>query len=139
MADIPPQIDVLIIGAGLQGLVAAKTHLQLSPRTSVLIIDSQNSVGGVWAKENCYPGLKTNNQLGTFEFTDYDILEACPGKVRTGEHIPCEVAHEYLHKYAEKFDLLKRVRLGYKVLTAEHLPRDKGGWKVTIVPTPRDT
>ncbi|KAI4121467.1 MAG: hypothetical protein LQ338_006344 [Usnochroma carphineum] len=136
MADLPPHVDVLIIGAGLQGLVAAKTYLQLSPRTNLLILDSQHSIGGVWAKENLYPGLRTNNQLGTFEFTDFNISDACPGKVSPGEHIQGEVVHEYLYKYAERFDLLKRIRLGYKVLTAEHLPR---GWKLTIVPTPDTT
>ncbi|KAL8749059.1 MAG: hypothetical protein Q9184_006951 [Pyrenodesmia sp. 2 TL-2023] len=137
MADLPHHTDVLIIGAGIQGLVAAKTYLQLSPATSILILDSQSSVGGVWAKENCYPGLKTNNQLGTFEFTDFDLLDACPGAVKKGEHIPGEVAYEYLYKYAESFDLLKRVRLSYKAVTAEHVSDE--GWKVTIIRTPGDS
>ncbi|KAL8902853.1 MAG: hypothetical protein Q9207_004342 [Kuettlingeria erythrocarpa] len=136
MADTPQHTDVLIIGAGIQGLVAAKTFLQLSPATSILILDSQSSVGGVWAKENCYPGLKTNNQLGTFEFTDFDILDVCPGAIKKGQHIPGEVAYEYLFEYAKKFDLLKRVRLGCKVLTAEHLSSGAdGGWSITVIPS----
>ncbi|KAI4268960.1 MAG: hypothetical protein L6R35_006715, partial [Caloplaca aegaea] len=140
MDDIPDHTDVLVIGAGIQGLVAAKTLLQLSPHTDLLILDSQHSIGGVWAKENCYTDLKTNNQLGTFEFTDYDLAEACPGKVRKGEHIPGEVAHDYLYKYAEKFKLLERVRLGCKVLTAEHLLDHKnGGWQVSVIPKPAGT
>ncbi|KAI4138816.1 MAG: hypothetical protein L6R39_006593, partial [Caloplaca ligustica] len=135
MADLPTHTDVLIVGTGIQGLVAAKTYLQLSPRANLLIIDSQHSIGGVWSKENCYPGLKTNNQLGTFEYTDFNIKDACPGKVREGEHIPGEVAYEYLYKYAQHFGLLPRIRLGYKVLTAEHLPHDSHGWRLTLSPT----
>ncbi|KAI4256490.1 MAG: hypothetical protein L6R42_006189, partial [Xanthoria sp. 1 TBL-2021] len=54
--------DVIIVGGGLQGLVAAKTYLALAPDTSLLILDSNLNIGGVWAKENIYPGLKTNNQ-----------------------------------------------------------------------------
>ncbi|KAI4232574.1 MAG: hypothetical protein L6R40_007360 [Gallowayella cf. fulva] len=133
-----PQVqhyDVLIVGAGLQGLVAAKTYLQLEPSISLLILDSNASIGGVWAKENIYPDLKTNNQLGTFEFTDFDIREVCPGRVKTGEHIAGNVVHDYLVKYAENHDLVRRTRLHSKVTTAEHLPGDKSGWKVTIVPT----
>ncbi|KAL8646495.1 MAG: hypothetical protein Q9210_006114 [Variospora velana] len=140
MDDISDHTDILVIGAGIQGLVAAKTYLQLSPHTELLILDSQHSIGGVWAKENCYTDLKTNNQLGTFEFTDYDLAEACPSKVRKDEHIPGEVAHDYLYRYAEKFKLLERVRFGCKVLTAEHLLDHKnGGWRVAVIPKPADT
>ncbi|KAL8997787.1 MAG: hypothetical protein Q9169_003036 [Polycauliona sp. 2 TL-2023] len=131
--------DVIIVGCGLQGLVAAKTYLELSPDTSLLILDSNLTIGGVWAKENIYPGLKTNNQLGTFQFTDFDIQEVCPGKVAKGEHISGEVVYEYLVKYAEKHDLTKRVKLGCKVTTAERLPGDEGGWRLTVISTHDDT
>ncbi|KAL8992478.1 MAG: hypothetical protein Q9188_007573, partial [Gyalolechia gomerana] len=134
MSDLgTAEFDIIVIGAGPQGLVAAKTFLQLSPATSILILDSNKSIGGVWAKENLYPGLKTNNQLGTFEFTDFNLLDVCPGQVCRGEHIPGEVAHEYLFKYAQHFDLLRRVRFGHRVVTAEHLSGDDGGWKLTVV------
>ncbi|KAL8674460.1 MAG: hypothetical protein Q9168_001125 [Polycauliona sp. 1 TL-2023] len=131
--------DVIIVGCGLQGLVAAKTYLALSPDTSLLILDSNLTVGGVWAKENIYPGLKTNNQLGTFQFTDFDIQEVCPGKVKKGEHIDGEVVYHYLVKYAEKHHLTKRVKLGCKVTTAERLPPHEGGWRLTVIPTHHDT
>ncbi|KAL8730826.1 MAG: hypothetical protein Q9181_004517 [Wetmoreana brouardii] len=135
MSDLEDShFDIVIVGAGAQGLVAAKTYLQLSPNTTLLILDSNKTIGGVWAKENCYPGLRTNNQLGTYEFTDFNILDVCPGKVRKGEHIPGEVLHEYFYKYAETFDLLKRVKFGCKVTTAEHLPGRGGGWKLTVTP-----
>ncbi|KAL8655191.1 MAG: hypothetical protein Q9226_003151 [Calogaya cf. arnoldii] len=131
--------DVIIVGSGLQGLVAAKTYLALSPDTSLLILDSNLTIGGVWAKENIYPGLKTNNQVGTFEFTDFDIQEVCRGKVAKGEHIRGEVVYNYLVKYAEKHDLIRRVRLRSKVTTAEHLPGHEGGWRLTVIPTDGDT
>ncbi|KAL8826959.1 MAG: hypothetical protein Q9170_007203, partial [Blastenia crenularia] len=129
------QYDVVIVGAGPQGLVMAKTVLQLSPNISILILDSNRSIGGVWAKENLYPGLRTNNQAGTFEFTDLDILDVCAGQARKGEHIPGEVAHDYLLKYAEHFDILRRVRLEQKVIAAEHLHREDGGWELTVIST----
>lgn len=131
--------DLIIVGSGLQGLVAAKTYLALAPDTSLLILDSNRTIGGVWATENIYPGLKTNNQVGTFEFTDFDIQEVCRGKVAKGQHIRGEVVHEYLVKYAEKHGLMKRMRLGCKVTTAEHLPGREGGWRLTVIATDGDT
>ena len=130
--------DIVIIGAGPHGLVAAKTYLQLSPNVSLLILDSNATVGGVWAKENLYPGLRTNNQLGTFEYTDFDLQDACPGKVHKGEHIPGDVAHDYFNEYSKHFDLLPRIRFGCTVTTAEHLPRDSGGWNLTVVQPSRE-
>lgn len=65
--------DVVIVGAGLQGLAAARIFLQLEPELNLLIVDSNMSVGGVWAKKNLYPGLKTNNLRGTFEYTDFPM------------------------------------------------------------------
>lgn len=67
--------DLIVIGAGLQGLAAARTFSQLEPDINLLVIDSNQSVGGVWAKENLYPGLKTNNLVGTYEYTDYQMRE----------------------------------------------------------------
>lgn len=50
--------DVVIVGAGLQGLAAARIFLQLESELKLLIVDSNLSVGGVWAKENLYSGLQ---------------------------------------------------------------------------------
>ena len=133
--------DVVIIGAGPQGLGAARIFLELEPKLRLLIVDSNMSIGGVWAKENLYYGLATNNLRGTFEFTDFPMDDAFG--VKTGEHIPGEVIHEYLCRYAEKHDLTRRIEFGQKVMVAE---KSQAGWKLeletacpkrrTVVPPP---
>ncbi|KAM0800814.1 dimethylaniline monooxygenase [Usnea florida] len=133
--------DVVIVGAGPQGLGAARIFLQLEPKLNLLIADTNMSLGGVWAKENLYQGLVTNNLRGTFEYTDFPMDDALG--VKTGEHIPGEVIHEYLCRYAEKHDLTRRIELGQKVTVAEKLQE---GWKLeletagpkgqTVVPQP---
>lgn len=133
--------DVVIVGAGLQGLATARIFLQLEPELKLLIIDSNMSVGGTWAKENLYPGLKSNNLRGTFEYTDFPIDDALG--VRNEEHIPGEVIYEYFRRYAEKHDLTRRIEFGQKVMVAEKLQE---GWRlelemagprgVTIAPPP---
>ncbi|KAL8946199.1 MAG: hypothetical protein Q9222_007378, partial [Ikaeria aurantiellina] len=130
--------DVVVVGAGIQGLVAAKTYLQLSPNISLLILESGRTIGGVWAEGNIYPGLKTNNQLGTFEFTDFDIQQICPGRVHQGQHIDGDVVYDYFYRYAEHFDLIKHIQLECKVTTAEHLQEPTGGWKLAVVSTNQD-
>lgn len=119
--------DVIVIGAGCAGLPAAKNYLQIEPSTSLLLIDANRSIGGVWAKENLYPGLKTNNLLGTYEFPDFPMHEGFG--VKKGEHISGEVCHEYLRQYAEKFDLVKRTLLETKVKTVEKIEK---GWNLTL-------
>lgn len=49
--------------------------------------------------------------------------------VKHPEHIPGEVIHEYLRRYAEKSDLVTRTELGTKVTVAEKV---KQGWKLRL-------
>jgi len=72
---------------GWHGLVAAKTHLDLHPSAQILVLDMEKSIGGTWAKERLYPSLKSNNMLGTYEYSDFPMDEATYG-VKPGEHIP---------------------------------------------------
>lgn len=119
--------DVVIVGAGLQGLAAARIFLQLEPELNLLIVDSNMSVGGVWAKENLYPGLKTNNLRGTYEYTDFPMDDALG--VRKEEHIPGDVVYEYFSRYVEKHDLTRRIELGQKVIVAEKM---HSGWRLEL-------
>ncbi|KAL1853218.1 hypothetical protein Daus18300_011866 [Diaporthe australafricana] len=83
-----------------------------------------------WAKERLYPGLKTNNLVGTLEYPDFPLVPEEFG-LEEGQHIPGHIIHEYLSRYAEKFEIASKIRLEHKVISAEH--QDQGGWKVTAV------
>jgi dimethylaniline monooxygenase (N-oxide forming) len=48
-------LDVLIIGAGVYGICFVSTHLTLHPTDDVLLVDADESVGGVWSKSRSYP------------------------------------------------------------------------------------
>ncbi|KAK4442080.1 FAD/NAD(P)-binding domain-containing protein [Podospora aff. communis PSN243] len=124
-------VDLVVIGAGIAGLSAAKGYHQLNPGKNLVILDGSSSLGGVWAEERLYPGLKTNNMLGTYEYPDFPMDTETFG-VKPGEFIPGTVMHKYLTKYAEKFDILDKIRYRSKVLSAEHQDGPDGGWVLTI-------
>ncbi|KAI1801716.1 FAD/NAD(P)-binding domain-containing protein [Daldinia bambusicola] len=131
MSTITEEYDVAVIGAGFHGLAAAKQIHCTQPGRSLVVFDGQSSIGGKWAKNNLFPGLKTNNLLGTYEFPDFPMS---PDRfdVKPGQNIPGEVIHTYLQAYAEEFDISKFVRLETLVATAEHQDTAEGGWILTI-------
>jgi Pyridine nucleotide-disulphide oxidoreductase len=94
----------------------------------VVVLDSASSIGGVWAKDRLYPGLKSNNMLGTYEYSDFPMDEPTFG-VKPGQHVPGDVVHKYLQCYAERFDIYRRIRFRCKVDSAK---KEKNGWILRI-------
>ena len=131
--------DVVVVGVGVWGLSAAYTFLTIEPSTSLLMIDSKKSVGGVWATEQLYPGLRTNNLQGYYEFTNFPMLETGVG-AKPREHLSGETMHAYLEKFAEHFDLKRRMRLGTQVLRAveDNSSNVDTGWELELKDTSDD-
>ncbi|RAK95603.1 FAD/NAD(P)-binding domain-containing protein, partial [Aspergillus ibericus CBS 121593] len=112
-------VDVIIVGAGWHGLAALKTYHQVHPNARILCLDNSASIGGVWATHRLYEGLKSNNLLGTYEFSDFPMDPATYG-VQPGEHIPGGVIHTYFQRFVEHFHLAEFIRLNTTVEVADH-------------------
>lgn len=123
------QRPVVNLLAGWSGLAAAKTYIEVHPGSNVIILESASSVGGVWAKERLYYGLKSNNMLGTYEYSDFPMDSDIFG-VKPGQHIPGDILQRYFEKYAEHFQILGKIRLNSKVETAEQ--KLDGGWRLIV-------
>ena len=119
--------DVVVVGAGLQGLAAARKFLQLDPNLNLTVIDARHTIGGVWAEEQVYAGLSSNNLRGTYEYTDLPMDDSFG--VKQDEHIPGKILHEYLDNYAKEFDLKRRIQLHTKVKVAEKI---QDGWDLQL-------
>ena len=135
---IPPtnHYDIIIVGAGIHGLCAAHTFLSIQPTLSLLILDEKSTIGGVWAGQQLYPGLRANNLQGYYEFTDFPMLEAGLEELGVGQRstLRGEALCAYVQKYAEKFDLVRRVRLGWRVVRARNKDTDRtNGWGLEII------
>lgn len=42
--------DLIIVGAGIYGIQAARTYLELHPFRKVLILEASACIGGVWSR-----------------------------------------------------------------------------------------
>ncbi|KAI1282471.1 FAD/NAD(P)-binding domain-containing protein [Xylaria sp. FL0933] len=123
------RLDVVIIGAGLHGLTTARTLVDTSPNEPkrIIILDEGRFIGGTWAAERLYPGLKTNNIVGLYDFSDFPMDLELYG-LAPGQHIPGSIVHQYFTDFARHFGVNKRFRLQSRVDTA--LLRDDGTWEL---------
>ncbi|KAJ0415889.1 hypothetical protein BJY00DRAFT_250300 [Aspergillus carlsbadensis] len=111
-------LDLVVIGAGWSGLAALKTYVQIHPTATTCLLESASTVGGVWARDRIWDGLKANNMRGTYEYSDFPMDDSFG--VKEGEHIPGHVVLAYLERYVEVFGLRGCIRLGARVGIVEH-------------------
>ncbi|WP_300683650.1 NAD(P)/FAD-dependent oxidoreductase [Nocardioides sp.] len=62
-----PDVDVLIIGAGLSGIDAAASLLRNNKDRSVAILEARDALGGTWDLFK-YPGIRSDSDMFTFAF-----------------------------------------------------------------------
>ena len=113
-----------IVGAGLSGLVAAKTFLEEG--LEVAVFEKEDEVGGVWARSRRYPGLTTQNPRDSYAFSDFPMPRSYPDWP-SGEQVQA-----YLAAYADRFGVTPHLRLGMRVTRAEPVSGRRGGWRVRV-------
>ncbi|RAL15238.1 FAD/NAD(P)-binding domain-containing protein [Aspergillus homomorphus CBS 101889] len=122
--------DLVVIGAGLYGLMAAKTYLAVHPNAAVEILEANHSVGGVWGRDRLCRGVKTNSIAGSYAYSDFPMSESRFG-VKWHQHVPGEVVYKYFDAFATEFDLHRRIRLSCRVQSVEKCP--DGSWSIAAV------
>ncbi|KAH6603961.1 cofactor fmo1 fad enzyme [Trichoderma cornu-damae] len=127
MDSTAEQVDVVVVGAGFNGLISAKTYLDFEPSANLVIIDEQGSFGGVWSTEKIYPSLYAQIKHGLFEYSFYPMKHE--GITEDG-YISGETIHTYLTDFAWDYDLVRRTRLRTTVKQVLRTP--SGGWRLEI-------
>jgi dimethylaniline monooxygenase (N-oxide forming) len=114
---------VCVIGAGIAGLVTAKTLAQ--DGFDVLIIEKDSALGGTWSPSRTYPGLRTNNTKHTYEFSDFPYPDS------TDTFPYADDVRNYLESYADNFDIRTRIWFNQVVRDVSDAPGDRDRWAVT--------
>ncbi|KAI0886567.1 cofactor FMO1 FAD enzyme [Annulohypoxylon maeteangense] len=131
MGSTIEQVDVVVVGAGWNGLISAKTYLDFRPTANLVVLDEQASIGGVWSEEKIYPSLYAQIKHGLFEYSFYPMRHE--GITEDG-YISGNTIHTYLNDFAWDFDLVRRIRLQTTVANVSRAP--SGGWHLEIVGKP---
>ena len=107
----------------------AKTYRQVHPDGNFLVVDKAKSIGGSWAKERLYPGLKTNNVFRSYEFGDFPMIPERYGANPRG-HIPGEVVHTYFCDVAAHYGIDSR--LCFETTVQSAILREDTRWLITL-------
>jgi len=99
------------------------------PAEKMAVFESADTCGGTWGKARLYPGLKSNNMIGTYEYPDFPMSEDVYG-VGPFQHIPGAVLHRYLTDYAKHFGVFERIQ--FNTAVEKITPSSSNGWTITI-------
>ena len=132
------ETNVRTFPQGISGLAALKECLQAG--LDAQVFEARPEVGGAWAYEPCsfdsgrsdvhssvYQGTILNSCRDTTSFTDFPFDPA-----RYGDYFGHKQMLQYLHEYAEQFDLKKHIRFQTRVLDCRPRGFGKDGWDVTV-------
>ena len=115
-------MKIAVVGAGFAGLASAKVLREFGH--DVTVLDKAPDVGGVWSASRRYSGLTTQNNKGSYAFSDLPMPKDYP-EWPSGQQVQA-----YLERYVDLHDLRGALRLSTEVVRAELTPAEDG-WLVT--------
>lgn len=122
-AEAVNHVDVLIVGAGLSGIGAAR-HLQDKlPDKSFLIVEMRERIGGTWDLFR-YPGIRSDSDMYTLGYKFKPWVNA--KSIADGPSIL-----EYVKEAASETGVDQHIRFGKKVVAA-NFSTPEATWTVTL-------
>jgi dimethylaniline monooxygenase (N-oxide forming) len=118
------QKNVCVIGAGVSGLVAAKTFKARGHR--VTILERGGDLGGVWEPARSYPDVQTQSPKELYRYTDKPMPDSYPEWPKGPQ------VHAYLTDYANEHGLPQRTRFNTSVIGMMRRNSGLPGWTIEI-------
>ncbi len=116
MAGRASKKKVVVIGAGVSGLAAARAFIDKGH--AVTVIERTAEIGGVWAPSRSYPDVQTQSPKDLYRYTDMAMPEEYPEWPKGPQ------VHAYLESYAKAHGLTGLIRHD---TTVEKIARGPGG------------
>jgi monooxygenase len=122
MNDDTDILDVLIVGAGLSGIGAARRLQRCCPGKRYAIVEARESIGGTWDLFR-YPGVRSDSDMYTLGYdfkpwTDAKAIADGPAILR------------YIRETAQEGRITPHIRFGLRVRGAEWSSSD-ARWTIT--------
>lgn len=135
MEDVA-SFDVIVVGAGLTGIVAAQRLLQAHPETQLLILERDYCVGGVWSERRIYPSFWSQWTHGVAEFSDMP-MEKPPAEDSMYDLFRAKYTTKYLEDYVDNMShaglkLRDRIQFNTQV---ESIKKIDGRWSFECIDT----
>ena len=118
------QKNVCVIGAGVSGLVAAKTFAARGHK--VTILERSADLGGVWEPARSYPDVQTQSPKDLYRYTDKPMPSDYPEWPKGPQ------VHAYLADYAKDHDLTRHMRFNTRVAGMTRRGSGQPGWTLEI-------
>ena len=103
--------DVVIVGAGLSGIGAARQLQDKCPGNTLAILEGRDTIGGTWDLFR-YPGVRSDSDMYTMGYDSKPWLN--PKAIADGPSIL-----EYVNEAATERGLVEHIHFGHKVLSAD--------------------
>lgn len=109
--DPTTPLDVLIVGAGLSGIGAARHLQRRCPSRRWAIVEARQTLGGTWDLFR-YPGIRSDSDMYTlgYDFKPWRAAKA----IADGPSIL-----QYIRETADEAGITPQIRFGHKVLRAD--------------------
>ena len=119
-----PDVDVVIIGAGITGLYQLYSALEAG--FSARLLEAGDGVGGTWYW-NRYPGARFDSECYTYGYLfSRELFEEWEWREHFAEQPEIE---RYLNHVVDRFDLRRHMRFGARV-TSARFDELSGAWAV---------
>ncbi|KAK8052574.1 4-hydroxyacetophenone monooxygenase, partial [Apiospora rasikravindrae] len=123
--DEPRKLRVVVVGAGLAGVIAGTLLPAKVPNIELTIFEKNADVGGTWF-ENKYPGVRCDIPAHVYQ-TSFEPNTQWSEEFAQGAEI-----REYWQKLAQKYGVYDRLKLSHNVTELDWDATDSV-WKIDVV------